>query len=100
MLNIRRMQGNLLVYSPQGNKKILVINKLENFIIFMNSPEGGHMSPPYDPSWPINRGPPPCHAIYLGAWYMRRVSAGIATKRGCAVYSCVILLCCNKTSIL
>ena len=42
------MQGNLLEYSSQGNKKIfswstleLVINKLENLVIFRNSLEGG-----------------------------------------------------------
>ena len=48
MLNVRRMQGNLLEYSPQGNENIfswstleLVINKLENLVIFRNSQEGG-----------------------------------------------------------
>ena len=41
------MQGNLLEYSLQGNKKIfswstleLVINKLETLVIFRNSLEG------------------------------------------------------------
>ena len=48
MLNVRRMQGNLLEYSLQENKKVfswstleLVINKLENLVIFRNSLEGG-----------------------------------------------------------
>ena len=57
------MQDNLLEYSLQYIKNIfswstleLVINKLENLIIFRNSLEGGHMSPPYNPR-PINRGP-------------------------------------------
>ena len=75
MLNVTRMQGNLLEYSPQSNKKIfswstleLVINKLENLVIFLNSLEGGHVSSPYDPPWPINRGSPPYHAIYVRAW--------------------------------
>ena len=51
MLNVTRMQGNLLEYSPQSNKKIfswstleLVINKLENLIIFRNSLEGGTLT--------------------------------------------------------
>ena len=75
MLNVGRMQGNFLEYSPQGNEKIfswstleLVINKLENLVIFRNSLEGRHVSLPYDLPWPINRGLPPCHAIYLRAW--------------------------------
>ena len=53
MLIVGRMQYNLLKYSPQDNKKIfswgtleLVINKLENLVIFRNSLEGAHMSPP------------------------------------------------------
>ena len=61
----------LLEYFSQGNKKIfslstleLVVNKLENLVIFRNSLEGGHMSPPFDPPWPIKRGPPRCHSIY------------------------------------
>ena len=65
MLNVARIQGNFLEYSPQSNKKIfswstleLVINKLENLVIFMNSLEGGTHVTPYDPPWPINRGPP------------------------------------------
>ena len=69
------MQDNLLEYSLQNNKKIfswstleLVINKLENLVIFQNSLEGGHVSSPYDPPWPINRVLPPCHAIYLSVW--------------------------------
>ena len=48
MLNVGRMQDYILEYSPQGNKKIfswstleLVINKLENLVIFRNSLEGG-----------------------------------------------------------
>ena len=45
---VGRMQVNFLKYSPQGNKKIfsgstleLVINKLENLVIFGNSLEWG-----------------------------------------------------------
>ena len=75
MLNVARIQGNFLEYSPQSNKKIfscstleLVINKLKNLVIFRKSLEGVGMSPPYDPSGTINREPPPCHAIYLRAW--------------------------------
>ena len=57
MLNVERMQDNLLEYFLQDNEKIfswstleLVINKLENLVIFRNYIEGGgHMSPPYDP---------------------------------------------------
>jgi len=47
LITVDRMQGNLLEYSLQGNKKIfswsileLVINKLENLAIFRNSLEG------------------------------------------------------------
>ena len=75
MLNVGRMQYNLLEYSPEDINKIfswstleLVINKLKKLVIFTNSLVGRQMSPPYDPSGPINRGPPPCHAIYLRAW--------------------------------
>ena len=70
MGSVGRMQGNILNYSLQDNKKIfswstieLVINKLENLVIFRNSLEGAHMSQPCDPPWPINRGPPPSNAI-------------------------------------
>ena len=71
MLNVGRIQINLIEYSLQGNAKIfswnileLIIKKLENFIIFRNPLERGHMSPSYDPPWPINKGPPPRNVIY------------------------------------
>ena len=48
MGSVGRMQGNILNYSLQDNKKIfswstieLVINKLENLVIFRNSLEEG-----------------------------------------------------------
>ena len=48
MLNVGRIQINLIEYSLPGNAKIfswnileLIIKKLENFIIFRNPLEGG-----------------------------------------------------------